>query len=247
MSVFSYELPDPGMFLSTLRRYLAGLGENEIAGLLKDCTCNMSTTGFYSGQGNDHHDCTIFLRVRLELLMRFTDKIKLKLIEAADQIMPGDAGFDVTELVISPHLDIPRNRDLEDGLNVAVFEYNGAKIHPHDGLRFRSYSETCIYDELKKRNVLFFPNTAAILGGAGENSPKKEPDFLVCSNGKWGIFEVMGDDSHPSETAMVDHERARLFKNYGVLCIEFYAAQRCRKHPASVVDDFLKRLEAFKG
>jgi hypothetical protein len=41
---------------------------------------------------------------------------------------------------------------------------------------------------------------------------------------------------------MDDHDRARLFKDYGVFCIEFYDAKKCYTTPEEVVDDFLDRL-----
>ena len=96
-----------------------------------------------------------------------------------------------------------------------------------------------MYEALKKRNVLFFANATAVLGGKNK---KKEPDFLICQNGKWGILEVMGDLYHTPTTAMQDHDRARLFKDYGVSCIEFYDAKKCYNTPEGVVNDFLDRL-----
>jgi len=89
---------------------------------------------------------------------------------------------------------------------------------------------------------LFFPNAAAVLGGRAEED-KKETDFLICSNGKWGLLEVMGEAFHPSATAIKDHDRARLFKDYGLVVIEFYDATRCYNQPEVVVDDFLRRLQ----
>ena len=76
-----------------------------------------------------------------------------------------------------------------------------------------------------------------------KSADKKEPDFLVCLNGKWGILEVMGETFHPSATAIRDHDRARLFKDYGLVVIEFYDASRCYSDPEAVVDDFLRRLQ----
>jgi hypothetical protein len=113
----------------------------------------------------------------------------------------------------------------------------------HDGLHFRSKTETRIYDVLKARKVLFFPNPAAVLGGDGR---KKEPDFLICLDGKWGILEVMGDPYHNGLTAVADHDRARIFKDYGILVIEFYDAARCYNNPEAVVDDFLRRLQKLQ-
>jgi hypothetical protein len=111
----------------------------------------------------------------------------------------------------------------------------------HDGLRFRSWTETRIYDALKRRPVLFFPNPAAVLGGGQEE--QREPDFLICFQGKWGLLEVMGEPYHPAATAMKDHERARSFRDFGLRIAEFYAAARCFGEPEAVVEDFLRRLQ----
>lgn len=112
----------------------------------------------------------------------------------------------------------------------------------HDGLRFRSKTETRIYDALKQKDILFFPNPAAILG---KRTVKREPDFLICFGGKWGILEVMGDQYHNVTSAVVDHDRARLFKDYGLYFIEFYDANKCYNQPNEVVEDFLSRLAKF--
>ncbi len=52
----------------------------------------------------------------------------------------------------------------------------------------------------------------------------------------------MGEQYHPSTTAMRDHDRARLFKDYGLFYIEFYDAAMRYNDPDRVVDDFLNRL-----
>jgi hypothetical protein len=124
------------------------------------------------------------------------------------------------------------------GLNNCFFKTENTILH--DELRFRSKTEIAIYNELKKRRLLFFPNAGAVIGG--EKAMTKEPDFLICLAGRWGILEVMGDNWHTAETAVKDHERARLFKEFGILCIEFFAADECFKSPAAVVDKFLAIL-----
>jgi hypothetical protein len=126
----------------------------------------------------------------------------------------------------------------ETGLNNGWFRTE--TTISHDGLRFRSKSEIVIYDELKRRQLLFFPNGAAVIGG--EKTVKKEPDFLICYAGKWGILEVMGSPYHTAGNAVKDHDRARLLKNFGILCIEFFDANECRNSPAKVVDKFLAIL-----
>jgi hypothetical protein len=135
-----------------------------------------------------------------------------------------------TRKIDRPHIPAP-------GLNNCFFPSDSVRLH--DRLRFRSRGEVAIYEELKKHAVLFFPNTAAVLG---QTDMKKEPDFLICSGGKWGILEVNGDAFHTAQNATKDHDRGRLFKQLGVLCIEFYDADRCLSDPAGVVRDFLAIL-----
>jgi hypothetical protein len=47
----------------------------------------------------------------------------------------------------------------------------------------------------------------------------------------------MGDTYH--KNAARDHDRARLFKQHGVLCVEFFTAAEATANPAAVVDKFL--------
>jgi hypothetical protein len=128
--------------------------------------------------------------------------------------------------------------DQELGLNNCFFKTE--LTIEHDELHFRSVAEVAIYDELKKRRLLFFPNAAAVLGGTKE---KREPDFLVCHRGKWGVLEVMGEMYH--KNAVKDHDRSRLFKEHGLLCVEFYSAKECHEAPASVIDHFLEILSKY--
>jgi hypothetical protein len=72
---------------------------------------------------------------------------------------------------------------------------------------------------------------------------KREPDFLICHNGKWGILEVRGATYHTHPVR--DHDRARLFQKHGLLCVHFYPAQRCSEEPAKVVDEFLALLGSY--
>jgi hypothetical protein len=146
-------------------------------------------------------------------------------------------GFHGSEMVDLVLTVVPEAADEETiGLNNCFFKTES--LIEHDQLRFRSEVETIIYNELKKRDLLFFPNAAAVLGG--EKCEKREPDFLICHKGKWGILEVMGDTYH--KNAAKDHDRARLFKKHGVLCMEFFTANECKWSAAKVVDKFLSIL-----
>ncbi len=107
-------------------------------------------------------------------------------------------------------------------------------------LYFRSQAEKKIAEELDKRAVLFFPNCAARLG-TSEYRHNKEPDFLICHEGKWGILEVDGNPYH--QRPAVDNERDRLFQQHGVRVVTRFTDTECRNHPAEVIAKFLAILE----
>lgn len=238
---YTYTFPEPTAFLHTLRRYLKAQGHERIAVLLSGASCEFSASNQYGSRWNSLQ-ASITLNVPLERLDVFSDEMRETIAQAANKIISPRAGYDIIWTETAPLLEVPAEDDERPGLNVG--SVGSTNIHEHDGLRFRSQTEIKLYDELKKRKVLFFPNAAAVFGST---NMKREPDFLVCLDGKWGILEVMGEDYHPASTAMKDHERARLFKDYGLVYIEFYEAPHCYQKPAEVVDDFLNRLKALKS
>lgn len=231
---FTYEFPEAATFLHTLRELLEAEKRSDLAGLLVGVSCEFGSDGQFSGRWNAYQ-ARLILRAPTKVIPKFTEDAKREILAAADRVMPAEVGYDLRELEVSPFLESPPEG--AGPLNTGALVSQGPL--EHDGLRFRSRTETKIYDELKKRPVLFFPNATAVLGGKGI---KREPDFLICMNGRWGILEVMGDSYHTPSNAMQDHDRARLFKDYEILVIEFYDAVKCYNSPASVVDDFLGRL-----
>ena len=236
MTDFTHEFPDSNKFLYTLRQYLEQTDKEQISTLLINSRCEFIGSSSFSHIRYNSCHATIRFIVPVISISKFTEEIKEDLRYAADLILPKEIGYEITELEISPILESPLD-DEDILLNSASLISKGS--FEHDGVRFRSKSEIKIYDELKKRNVLFFANATAVLGG---KNTKKEPDFLICQNGKWGILEVMGQPYHPSNTSMRDHDRARLFKDYGLFHIEFYDATKCYSKPDKVVDDFLQLL-----
>lgn len=104
-------------------------------------------------------------------------------------------------------------------------------------LRFRSEDEVKIAQALERAGVLFFPNCKGRLT-TSENRQNREPDFLVCHQGNWGILEVDGSQ-HDAEK---DAERDSFFKVHGISIIERYTAKQCREHADNVVQEFLKIL-----
>jgi hypothetical protein len=236
---YTYEFPDPPAFMHTLKELLTIEGETAAVSALAKATCEFATDHQFSRIRWNSYNATITFRVPVADRARFTNDIHAAILAAAAKCFPPDAGYELQDLQIAVALSGPPPPKDEASLNMSRLKSAGTI--QHDGLLFRSRTESKIYDELKKRRVLFFPNPTAILGG---KDLKREPDFLVCSEGKWGILEVMGEPYHPAATAMQDHDRARLFNDYRITIIQFYESQRCFEDPAAVVTDFLRRLNA---
>lgn len=121
--------------------------------------------------------------------------------------------------------------------NQALFTFKDGQKIVHEDLNFRSKTETKIFDALIKRGLLVFPLPVAVMGCRRQY---REPDFVVCYNGKVGILEIHGDKWHPPETAAKEHERRRKFSKLGISVYEIFGADRCLDNPDGVVDDFLQ-------
>lgn len=115
-------------------------------------------------------------------------------------------------------------------------EIRGGQILWWNNLRFRSEPERRIAAALDAHRLLFFPNCVARLS-EGERRVNREPDFLICVNGKWGILEIDGNAYHQS--AAKDHDRDRLFRAYGVRVVERFTATECLSDAPKVVERFL--------
>jgi len=187
MTDFTYEFPDSNKFLYTLKEYLEQTDKKQVSVLLINSRCEfVGSSSFTLIRWNSRH-ATIRFIVPVISISKFTEELKKDLLSAADFIFPKEIGYEITDIEISPILESPPDDD-DTSLNSASLVSKGTI--EHDGLRFRSKSEIKIYDELKKRHVLFFANATAVLGG---KNTKREPDFLICQNGKWGILEVIGE------------------------------------------------------
>ncbi len=224
---------DNKTLLYNLRRALETTHPN-VAALLAGAELELDDTSDYSRRRWNETRSILTLTVPAEALAGFDEPTKKLVGDTLDKMLPPKWLMEVSEVHVTPFLESPPDDD-EPLQNTGSLRSNAP--HEHDGLRFRSKSEIRIYEALKKQAVLFFANATAVLGG---KDLKREPDFLVCQEGKWGILEVMGEMYHPS--AIRDHERGRLFKDYGLLFIEFYSARQCYNDPEGTVADFLGRL-----
>jgi hypothetical protein len=108
-------------------------------------------------------------------------------------------------------------------------------------LRFRSESEKRIAEALERAGVLFLPNCLARLN-TPDGRKTKEPDFVICASGKWGILEVDGEPFHPPSRTTEDHKRDRDFLAHGIRVVQHYDANECYQQPDKVVENFLNLL-----
>jgi hypothetical protein len=124
-----------------------------------------------------------------------------------------------------------------------VFARKRKQILTYNEMKFGSKSEIRIAQELERRKVLFFPLPLAVRADTGEMyEDHREIDFLVCDNGRWGILEVAFHQDRYEK----DSEKGGWFKKSGILCVEYYTAERCYEETSKVVDEFLSILSKHK-
>ena len=125
-----------------------------------------------------------------------------------------------------------------------VFARRNESTFLYNEMKFGSQAEIRIAQELEKRQVLFFPLPLAVRRDTGQfYLDHREPDFLICNDGVWGILEV---SHHSTERYEKDVEKDAWFKASGILCIEHRTADRCRSQSSDVVDEFLTILAKHK-
>jgi hypothetical protein len=124
-----------------------------------------------------------------------------------------------------------------------VFFRANKQPYTYNEIKFASQSEIRIAQELELHQILFFPLPLAVRAETGVfYEDHREPDFLICDEGTWGILEV---SYHPDRFEK-DAEKDIWFKKSGILCVQHYSAERCYKNPAEVVSEFLGILAKHK-
>lgn len=118
----------------------------------------------------------------------------------------------------------------------------GRRPYIYNEMKFGSNSEIRIAQELERRKVLFFPLPLAVRADTGKWTDRREPDFVVCQEGVWGILEIA---YHPDRYEQ-DKQKDAWFKHSGILCVEHATAEQCYNSPSAVVDEFLSTLAKHK-
>lgn len=229
-------------------QYLVDGGEYDAANLLLACEVQWWETDTW-WQGNE-----LIYGIRLELagpravyevISQEDHPLRQAIMSALGGVMDSryyikDVTTRVSRISIDPGwreelLEIVRGR----GVHNQAADHSVAKTWRN--LRFRSEAEVRIAQALDEAGVLFFPNCK---GRASTPSGRqnREPDFLICYGGRWGILEVDGEPFHPPTRTVEDHERDRIFKGHGIKLVEHYDATRCYQDPKDVVASFLELL-----
>jgi hypothetical protein len=117
---YTYDKPNEKHYLDTLIGWLGHKQEHDLARLLDGSTCSIRTTTSFSGRRWNAYHTTVLFYVPVERMAAFDDEKKRRLTKLCQQIMPPEAGFDVTEVEIAPAI-MPRSKQtLSDDLDMSV-------------------------------------------------------------------------------------------------------------------------------
>lgn len=243
------DLPSAPQLIASASRFLIEGGENEAASVLLSCTVD----GFWADPAdpiNDTYAAPAYLhligpRAAYDHLSDIRTPIFNQVWNAVAALIPPPLWLQeikiragLVELEPDWHAEMLAMARGKDVNNQA----------PGDGankvwnrLRFRSATEVKIAAALDKRGLLFFPLCRARLNGP-LGRVNREPDFLICDDGRWGILEVDGEPYHPPQRTTQDHERDRLFQQHGVRVVSHFDSTECFVTPDKVVSDFLAIL-----
>jgi len=232
-------------------RFLIDGGENVAARVLLSCSLRREEVDVH-GWVDDYYHIAIKLsgpRAAYDMLANEGHPIRQMVERALIACCPED--WKIYFIAKASLIDIDpdwRNELLEIARSKGVSNQAGSQTATHltwMNFGFRSMSEIKIAQALDDTGVMFLPNCKARLG-INEKRNNREPDFLICHKGKWGILEVDGEPFHPASRAVTDHERDRQFKLHGITVAEHYDATRCYNEPAAVVEEFLSILDGSK-
>jgi very-short-patch-repair endonuclease len=236
---------DEQMYASAVH-FLLSEKENEAALALLSCTVDLEV---YDSNWNSY-GYALYLRgprYVYESLKNEEHPISKSIKDAFDAVLP-------PKEYISKIIALANLVDVEPSWKAQMLEIaQGKEVHNQGidinnrvtiiwkNLRFRSESEKRIAEALERANVLFMPNCLARLSRL-EGRKNKEPDFVICDNGKWGILEVDGEPFHPPSRTTEDHKRDRDFLAHGIRVVQHYDASECYQQPDKVVGNFLNLL-----
>ena len=238
-------------------QYLVEAGHRELASAILDAELSMLYSGY------NHCGVAICVPVSAYPLIQNNDGLKTTLESTLKLVATGHLtdqnGNDIGEPDVEFRvklLDVDDDwkavvRDLivnsKDGnqgfVSSLMASRRGKSLTTYNEMKFASKTEVRIAQEFERRGILFFPLPLAVRADTGElYKDHREPDFLVCQDGVWGILEV---SYHPDRFEK-DAEKDGWFKQSGILCVEHKSAERCFNSPSEVVDEFMAVLARHK-
>jgi hypothetical protein len=261
------DLPSGDQLLASAVKLLIELGENEAAGVLLTCSIDhVDTERDADSDGWEYGRSRLILGLRcpggaFHILDDKSSATTKAVVDAFCAITPYDYDFgriivrgelmDVRPGWRSELLELLRggtvsNQGSSDDENVRSGGVGNQAttarpVWTYQYMRFRSPYEVELakaFDQLP--GVLYFPGCKGRMTGP-HGRENREPDFLVCKDGKWGILEVDGG-IHTTSTKASEDERDRIFKKHGVKVVEHYDNGRVASQPDAVVKEFLSLL-----
>lgn len=231
--------------LASAARFLIDGGERDEATLLLSCTLSHEVINQWQ-EGEEINVILAGPRSAFVVLADYSNSITQSIHDSIRAIVPHSmqiSAFIARGSLISVEegwrnelLDIARGKTVHNQGLTTEQHFTWMDLH------FRSPPEISVAQALEKAGVLFFPNCRARLNGGAGTRTTREPDFLICDKGRWGILEVDGETYHPPSRTTQDHERDRLFKAHGIRVVEHFDAQECKDKPDLVVKRFLNIL-----
>lgn len=243
------DLPNGPQLIASASRFLIEGGENEAASVLLSCTVD-NLWADESDAFNPPPSLPVCVtlsgpRVAFDIVSDYQNVVHDQIRKAIAAVIPHplwlrDLNIRAGLVTLEPdwHAEMVAMARGKDVNNQAPGDGAG---RVWNRLRFRSATEIKIAEALDKRGVLFFPLCRARLNGP-LGRVNREPDFLICQDGKWGILEVDGEPYHPPQRTVHDHERDRLFQQHGVRVASHFDATDCFVTPDKVVSEFLTIL-----
>jgi hypothetical protein len=242
---------DGDRLLVSAARFLIDGGEEDVANLLLACSLDIIESVDHWWSGNVQLSAVQITisgpRAAYDSMNDARSGMGDRIQEVFKAVLP--SGYYISDFIPKAELvDIDPNwreelLEIARGRNVTnqAISLRHQQIRIWENLGFRSQSEIRVAKVLDQRGVLFFPNCKGRVS-TPQGRANREPDFLVCHEGKWGILEIDGEPFHPPTRTVQDHSRDRLFHSHGVKLAQHYDATECYETPHKVVDDFLGLL-----
>jgi hypothetical protein len=237
-------LPTAEQVLASTAKYLIEGGEFDAANVLLSCAIEVALW-YGTSSGGSIVVRAFGPRATYEVLSDEGNPIRRSVFHAIAATLPPEFTLDdlmvrAETITLDPE-QLDELREIARGRVVHNQAVGAVRLLLWNNLRFRSRTEVKVAEALERAGVMFLPNCLARVGSP-RGRVTREPDFLVCQGGRWGILEVDGADFHPPQRAAQEHERDRLFRAHGVRVVERFAADRCYSDPDGVVREFLTFL-----